>query len=385
MIRFRSPVKREGAERYLLITLVSFACTVILVRLFLQLTGFPQIGNGVLHIAHVLWGGLLLFVAALLPTIFSNRWVYTLGALFGGIGVGLFIDEVGKFITQTNDYFFPFAAPVIYAFFLLTVLIYLQVRRPTRPDSRVELYHALDQIMELIENDLDENEQADLERRLLRVITEPQYAEHARLAEALLSVLNSDTLRVVEPPKRRWELLLERLEALEKRLFTERRYRLLLVLGLAVAGIGALLDLVLVGSALISPDFLGELVAALLISRETVNDPDTVVWSLILIVTSGITGFMKIAGGALMFIGRARLGSEVGFLALVVSLTTVDLLLFYFSQFAAVGTAFWEFFVLVGLLRYRQIYLSNASKMDTLRELANKPTRLADIMKRMRG
>jgi hypothetical protein len=46
----RRPVRREGAERYLLVTLVSFAATVIGTRWFLTITGFPQIG-GDLHIA----------------------------------------------------------------------------------------------------------------------------------------------------------------------------------------------------------------------------------------------------------------------------------------------------------------------------------------------
>jgi hypothetical protein len=35
---------------------------VIVTRLFLALTGYPQIGNSVLHIAHALWGALLLLV-----------------------------------------------------------------------------------------------------------------------------------------------------------------------------------------------------------------------------------------------------------------------------------------------------------------------------------
>ena len=108
--RIRRPVRREGAERYLLFTLLSFATSVALTRLFLELANYPQLGGGELHIAHVLWGGLLLFAAALLPLIFANRWVYVTGSLLAGVGVGLFIDEVGKFITQTNDYFHPAAA-----------------------------------------------------------------------------------------------------------------------------------------------------------------------------------------------------------------------------------------------------------------------------------
>ena len=98
----RSPVKREGAERYLLLSLVSFAASVIVTRTFLELTGYPQIGNSELHIAHVLWGGLLLFIASLLPLILSNRWAFNTSAILSGVGVGLFIDEVGKFITQSK-------------------------------------------------------------------------------------------------------------------------------------------------------------------------------------------------------------------------------------------------------------------------------------------
>jgi hypothetical protein len=95
-----------------MLTKVSIAASVILIRLFLELTGYPHVGNGELHIAHVLWGGLLLFVASLLCLLFANRWAYTAGALSASVGVGLFIDEVGKFITQNNDYFFPAARSV---------------------------------------------------------------------------------------------------------------------------------------------------------------------------------------------------------------------------------------------------------------------------------
>ena len=111
--KIRSAVRRDHAGNYILTSLVAFAVTVIATRVFLQLTGFPQLGNSVLHIAHALWGGLLLFVAALLPLAYANRWAIQASALLGGMGTGLFIDEVGKFITQTNDYFFPPALSLI--------------------------------------------------------------------------------------------------------------------------------------------------------------------------------------------------------------------------------------------------------------------------------
>ena len=138
--KVRSIVRRYHAESYLLTSLVAFAVTVIVTRVYLELADYPQIGNDVLHIAHALWGGLLLFVAALLPLALANRWAIQASALLGGIGTGLFIDEVGKFITQANDYFFPPALSIIYGFFLLTVLVYLYFRRPHRLDPCTAMY-----------------------------------------------------------------------------------------------------------------------------------------------------------------------------------------------------------------------------------------------------
>src|SRR5450631_2691682 len=103
----RRAVRRQRAAHYVLLLLISFSTTVIVTRLFLTLTGFPKIGNGELHIAHLLWGGLLLLIATLLMLMLTNQWVYTVSAVIGGMGVGLFIDEVGKFITVSNDYFYP--------------------------------------------------------------------------------------------------------------------------------------------------------------------------------------------------------------------------------------------------------------------------------------
>ena len=115
--------RRDLGPQYLLITIASFAVTVAATRWYLELTGYPTIGGGELHVAHALWGGLALVAAALLPLLWVGHRSLVLSALLAGIGVGLFIDEVGKFLTTTNDYFFAPAAPIIYGSILLLVLL----------------------------------------------------------------------------------------------------------------------------------------------------------------------------------------------------------------------------------------------------------------------
>ena len=73
IIKLRRPIRREGSVQYMVFVLVSFIVTVSLTRLSLSLSGYPMLGGGELHIAHVLWGGLLLFVGTLLLLLFSNR------------------------------------------------------------------------------------------------------------------------------------------------------------------------------------------------------------------------------------------------------------------------------------------------------------------------
>jgi hypothetical protein len=354
--RIQTPVKRLGAEFYLLLTLLSFAASVTLTRFLLYLTGYPQIGGGGLHIAHVLWGGLMLFIAALLPLIFANRWVYTLNALLTGIGMGLFIDEVGKFITQNNNYFFPAAAPIIYAFFLLTVLLYFQVRRPPKENARVELYRSFEAFEEVLDRDLDSRERIELTKRLEFAARQEEEPDLAHLAQDLLGYVTAGSLYVV--PSRAGFLQ----KATEKVLDLENRYVSRMRLRAALAGgVGALSLIALskLGETLLSgidpTHWLNTL--STLVSLGILHNAGDLRLFLVRVVLEGSIGLLMLISAVFLALGKDRPGIWGSYWSLLLSLTTVDLLLFYFEQFSMIVTAIFQLLLLLAIIHYRQKYL----------------------------
>ena len=87
------------------IVLVSCALTVAFTRLFLELTGYPQIGNSTFHIAHALWGGLALFLAGVMVLIVQNRGSAAVVALLIGVGFRIVCRRGGEVHQQAERLF----------------------------------------------------------------------------------------------------------------------------------------------------------------------------------------------------------------------------------------------------------------------------------------
>lgn len=351
----RRPVKRQGAEQYLFITLVSFAFSVILTRLFLELTGYPQLGGSQFHIAHVLWGGLLLFIAALLPLIMANRWVYTAGAILAGTGVGLFIDEVGKFITQTNDYFTPLAAPIVYAFFLMTVMLYLRVRRPPSRSPRAELFRAFDAMEEVLELDFDPREREELIERLKYVAEKSDRQDLTRLANDLLEYLSQETITLVPQPQTTLGRIMLSWRDFEARWLSRTRMKAILIGGLLAVGLVTLTNMILalpIGSTVSL-----ERLVARLIEQGRIGSTLGLNWYAARLALEYSVGILLLFAAGLLIASKDRLGIAFGYLSLLLSLTVVNLLVFYFEQFRSIITATVQLTLLMGVAYYRQRFL----------------------------
>ena len=121
------------AEAFVIIAVA----TILITRLYLQLTGYPQVGGGNLHIAHALYGGALMMLALLFGWLLLGFGARLTGVVMGGIGLGLFLDEVGKFVTKTNNYFYGPATEIMYIL-IVFVLVATRVLHDIRPPSPQE-------------------------------------------------------------------------------------------------------------------------------------------------------------------------------------------------------------------------------------------------------
>ena len=349
------PVMDPRAPVRVLLMLLAFGGAVVITRLFLELTGYPQIGSEIFHFAHALWGGLLLVIAVIITLVFINHWLYTLAAVLAGVGVGLFIDEVGKFITQSNDYFFPLAAPIIYAAFIIIVMVYLFLRQERETGVRAEMYSILADIQEVLDDDLEVSEHAQLVARLKPLCQQTQRPDLAALASSLLDYLQSGAVRIVPDRERFYQRLLRQWGEFELRWLPIATMRRLLVIIFVFMG---MLGAIRFGTALLlvfgRRDLLSELISSILVSNPQVSGMNSLVWYLALVLMEGINGLLILLTLVAFLLHRDEAAVQVGSASLIFTLTVINILSFYYHQFSVVLSSLLLFAVLLLIQSYRR-------------------------------
>jgi hypothetical protein len=160
-------IRNIDADSYFENFLIAAVSSILLIRFFLTITGNPSLGGENFHIAHMLWGGLIMSIAISILLSFLNGTTDHLSSILGGIGFGVFIDELGKFITRDNNYFFQPTIAIIYVIFIILFLISRLIPKYKAYTQKEYLINAIEILKDAVVDDLDKEEKK-LARQYLR-------------------------------------------------------------------------------------------------------------------------------------------------------------------------------------------------------------------------
>jgi hypothetical protein len=302
---------------------VTAIVTELCIRTQLYLTHYPQLGGHGLHIAHLLWGGV--FMVAALGVLLSllGRRARQVAALLAGVGFGFFIDELGKFITADDNYFFKPAAGLIYLIFIGLYLGSRAYQRHRGLDEDERVRNAVELIGEATRGPFKE-EYRDRALALLADVS-PTHP----LREALVSLAGGiDTTPNPDPP---WYRRAADAIAAQYKRWTEHRWFHGIVFGVfagwALAGIVLVLGLVL------SITF-SDHAARAEFERDSFGHLNFI--NIASLVSTGVSSVL-VALGLVRLARRQRLEAYVWFTrALLVSIFVTRVFTFVESQFGAV-------------------------------------------------
>lgn len=173
-------IRDTRASSLIEIWLLSAVVTIFAIRTYLHLTGYPQVDGGTLHIAHMLWGGLAMAIGFGMLLIFAHDAWKPVAAVVVGAGFGAFIDELGKFITNDNDYFYRPAIALIYGTFIALFLIARYLEQKREPTEADHLFLAVQGLQWQAIGKLDEHRQRIALEHLDASRNTSPFADHVR-------------------------------------------------------------------------------------------------------------------------------------------------------------------------------------------------------------
>jgi hypothetical protein len=315
---------------------VSAVVAVLGIRFYLHVTGYPQVGGASLHVAHMLWGGLLMMVALLLVLGFLGRAPRRWAAVLGGLGFGTFIDEVGKFVTRDHDYFYRPAIAIMYVVFVAAYVAVrmARTRRVRAPEEYV--VNALHEMEEAALHDLQRDEQ----ERALR------YLQHVEPTTPLARELSGLLLRLDVAPTREPSAVARFGAA------TLRGYRALAVRpefwrALVVFFVAqVVVKLAIVALLLLSTGAGGGTVGRIAFLSAEIDDYRLAEW---LQLSSSVASAALVAAGVIAIRASRRRALRYFQLSILLSVFVTQVFMFYQAQWAALVVLTFNIAVLVGL------------------------------------
>ncbi|MCB9790830.1 hypothetical protein H6764_02290 [Candidatus Nomurabacteria bacterium] len=350
----RGLVINPGADRDIMLSVIMFGFSVAFTRELLLITNYPQLSNQILHIAHSVWGGLLLLISTYLLLIFANKWIKILSAMISGVGAGLFIDEIGKFITHTNDYFFPPAAPIIYSIFLLIIILFLLLKKSRQKSPRASLYRVLINIRELLDDDLDPLERIGLLAELENA-SKSKEQHISLLAKQLSKYLRCEQLQLA-PHKASLQTKINRwLLSVGRTIGRKRHLKIIIWAITPISTFTVLLGVILVW-AWLSPANANEILSHILLTSVDLTNFSPV-WLNLRLTLQLTIGTLYLISLIFFLTGYEKMGTKTAITATLLSLTVLDLLYFYLNQFGAMAGVAANLVALLLLFTYQKWYL----------------------------
>src|SRR5690606_34727798 len=126
---------------------------------------------------------------------------------------------------NSNDYFSPLAAPIIYVTFLLTIMVYLSSRYPDKPSPRNQMYDVLVHLQEIVDQDVDELELERIQANLGFLMAQTERPDLQAMAQAITDYMQSDELVLIPRHPSVFERIYTSWQTFEQRYIGRQRYR----------------------------------------------------------------------------------------------------------------------------------------------------------------
>lgn len=341
-------IKRENASELVLTVMKWAILSLFSMRTALILLNYPTVGRGNWHVAHAFTGGIIMWIGAMIGYMYYGGRIKKISAAIFGVGLGLFVDEIGKYLSRDNNYFFQPAFSLIYVFFIILFLIYRYLEKNVPKEARTILFQVMDKLEELSENDLEKSEKLKLLRQL-KEVTEKGDEKTKNLALELGHMV--ERIEPIEDKtdgwsKRLWKII--RRYSYHKVFKRKWVLRILLLLAIGYI-IGGIVDSIFIISRF-KENWLFELWYG---NWELLSKTDFRIFTL-MTVGDGLSCLLFIGG--IYWLSRGKKSRGFGFFqyGLLVNIFISSAFKFYFEQFSGIFGVLTSIIVLEGLKKLKQ-------------------------------